>query len=299
MSFRSLFAIAESLDEVHSPSRGPLTQGTIFSGVKALNYDHCTAHGIVITARCDVANDKVNSYSFLPIVSLSDWIQRDGRIILAERMMSSAKGRLRDLLRHSGNSPSVLETESLDRIREILFPVGAKNKKLDGLRKQFDDNAQRFQLAQRALDSTPEERLCNEVVSSMPSLKDVLVKELTTYRLNGYYFLKRLNPGGADSGFVVLLREVGMLPRSVAMAVAEGLDQSQFVELCKNDSSLSGKMLINEDDLAMPIGVLASPNIEHLMQTFSYLFGRIGINDHEPSYVSALWDRQPSAKETE
>jgi hypothetical protein len=135
------------------------------------------------------------------------------------------------------------------------------------------------------------------MVSAMPRLKEVLVKELTSYRLNGYYFLKRLQPQGDDLGYVVLLREVGTLPRSVAMAVAEGMDRSQFNELSGCDGSIATKLNVGEDDLAMPIGVLASPNIEHLMQAFSFLFGRIGINDHDSSYVCSLWERQSSIKE--
>ena len=42
----------------------------------------------------------------------------------------------------------------------------------------------------------------------------------------------------------------------------------------------------------MPVGTLPSPLIEHLMQTFSLLFVRIGLDDIPPSYLHELWERQ-------
>jgi hypothetical protein len=44
----------------------------------------------------------------------------------------------------------------------------------------------------------------------------------------------------------------------------------------------------------MPLGLLRSPNLEHLMQSFALFFGRIGIADIPPKYVAQLWARQPS-----
>jgi hypothetical protein len=56
------------------PQRGAMTQGTIFSCAVAEDYRACTTRGLIITARCDVANDKVRTYNYLPVVPFSDWI---------------------------------------------------------------------------------------------------------------------------------------------------------------------------------------------------------------------------------
>ena len=50
---------------------------------------------------------------------------------------------------------------------------------------------------------------------------------------------------------------------------------------------------VNSYNLALPIGQVRSPNIEHLMQAFSTLFGRIGLTDLDESYVKGLLVRQP------
>jgi len=287
----------ESGFTVNAPSRGLLTQGTIFSGARAESYVGCDVHGLVITARCDIANDKVHSYNYLPVVRLTDWIQRDGRTILAERLQAEALGSLRIVLRECGHSPSILETEGLERIGQVLFESEKPDKKLAKLQQRFVENAERYGLATRAVASDPDQRLCNVVVSKCPHLKDGLVKELVTYRLNGFHFLKRIEPHGTDLGFVVLLREIQVLPRTVGLAIATGFGHFEFEEMCKTDASLRTRLDVPKDALAMPVGALISPYVEHLMQAFATLFGRIGIADHESSYVRDLWDRQPSVKE--
>ena len=77
------------------PNPGPMTQGTIFSGAVAEDYNGCETFGLVITARCDVANDKAETYNYLPVVRLNDWIHRDGRLILGERLQKEAEAGLR------------------------------------------------------------------------------------------------------------------------------------------------------------------------------------------------------------
>lgn len=260
-------------------------------------YSRCDVHGLVITARCDVANDKVHVYNYLPIVTLSDWIHREGRILLAGRLQAESLGSLRNVMRESGHSPSVLDTESLERIQKVLFESEKPERGLDKYRKRFLDSANNYTLAVRAMASSPAERLSNLIVGQSPHLKQELLKELAGYRLNGFHFLKQIDPRGTDLGFVVLLREIQALPRDIGLAVAAGFGHFEFEEMCGLNASLREKLEVPKGGFAMPIGVLTSPYVEHLMQSFGALFGRIGIADHEPSYVRDLWDRQPSVKE--
>lgn len=55
-------------------------QGCIFSGAKANGYEDCTVYGLIITPRCDIAQCKVMTVHYLPIVKLEDW----KRIVLAQ-----------------------------------------------------------------------------------------------------------------------------------------------------------------------------------------------------------------------
>ena len=276
------------------PQGDGLTQGTIFSCAVAEDYLGCRTHGLIITARCDVANDKVRTYNYVPIVTLDDWLHRDGRLILAERFHAEALGSLRGALKDAGFSPSILETESPRSVFNTLFLPATKAGKAAKARDRFEDLCSRFELANLGISSPPSDAVCVRIADAAPRLKDVMISELVNQRLNGYYFLSCIEPHGADTGSVALLREIQHMPRGLAHGVAEGLDAARLAEMCGSDPSMRGRLQIGSNDLAMPIGLLSSPYVEHLLQSFSLLFGRIGIADPDPSYVAGLWSRQLS-----
>src|SRR6185437_14404396 len=101
---------------------GKVTQGTIFCCARAEDYIGCQVHGLVITARCDVANDKTPIFNYLPVVSMHDWLDRDGGTLLASRIANDAINTFENELKKAGHSPSILETESLIDITQTLFP---------------------------------------------------------------------------------------------------------------------------------------------------------------------------------
>src|SRR4051812_2826386 len=109
-------------DDVIAPKLGSLTQGTIFSCARAEDYDGCRVHGLVITARCDIAQSKVPVFNYLPIVTLDDWIHRDGRSILCDRLRRSVIGQMKRVLRSCGHAESILQTELPRAILTALFP---------------------------------------------------------------------------------------------------------------------------------------------------------------------------------
>ena len=61
-------------DYISAPKLGFLTQGTLFTCAAAEDYGGCNVHGLVITARCDVAQNKAAVFNYLPVVSLDDWV---------------------------------------------------------------------------------------------------------------------------------------------------------------------------------------------------------------------------------
>lgn len=272
------------------PPMSQLTQGSIFTCAIAEEYETCFTYGLVITARCDVEQDKVRGYNYLPIISLKDWLAHDGKLILAERFMADIRGQMKNIVKESGFSGEILETEPPKRVLEVLFPEG--DKKTKKLRERFGQLCDHHDLASRCLKSGPDHNLCVQVALIAPRLKDGLIKELVHQRLAGHYFLDRVEPGGDDSGYVVLLREIRLMPKQIARLIAEGIDAKQFDALCDVEHRCRTSLHVGPDNFSMPVGVMASPFLEHLMQAFGTLFGRIGLPDPDPIYLYGLWDRQ-------
>jgi hypothetical protein len=272
------------------PRKGPMTQGTIFTCAVAGDYLGCSTYGLVLTARCDIAHDKVRVHNYLPIVSLNDWLHRDGRIILAQRFMSEVAGAMRGALKDGGFAPSILETEQPRAILDTLFPDGSDRK----LRERFERACMRFELASGCLSSAPSEKLILDVGHEAPKMREALLTELVRNNLSGYYFFRSIEPAGSDLGYVALLREIQIIPRDLAYALADGLSRQLYENMCQPNPSFHNRLSIAHGDLAYPIGQVLSPHLEHILQTFAFLFGRIGLPDPDKVYVDGLWGRQPT-----
>jgi hypothetical protein len=139
---------------------------------------------------------------------------------------------------------------------------------------------------------------CAKMQAVAPRIVDGVLNELVYQRLNGYYFLPSVSVHEGDAGFVVLLREIQHMPRRLASAILKGISRQEFEQILADYPELIGRLAIKGDDAALPIGILRSPNIEHLMQCFSMLFGRVGIPDPSEDYVNKLLERQPTMRST-
>ena len=277
------------------PLTAQLTQGSTFAGGVAEEYGGCSTYGLIITARCDIEQDKVRTYNYLPIVLLRDWLARDGKLILAERLMADTMGQMKTLLKENNYSGNILEAETPERILEILFPGG--DSKAQKTQERFRQFCRQHELANAGLSNTPSQAICVRLASTAPRLKDSILNDLVHQKLAGYYFLDQIEPNGDDSGHVVLLREICLLPKQLARRIIEGVDAKQYSALCTAEPRFRTSLYVGPGGFSMPLGLVSSPLIEHIMQSFAMLFGRIGLSDPDPAYLAGLWERQRSALE--
>src|SRR6185369_14754044 len=116
-----------------------------------------------------------------------------------------------------------------------------------------------------------------------------IISELLNHKLNGYYYLNALSPEHEEGDhFIILLREVSHVPRVLAMRIAHGLEYKEYSTLCQQYPLVEGSLEMKPDGFCMPLGGMKSPDIEHLMQKFAELFGRIGIDDPDEALMSSL-----------
>ncbi|MET4274199.1 MULTISPECIES: hypothetical protein [unclassified Bradyrhizobium] len=84
---------------IKPPLLGQLNQGSIFSCARAERYPKCRVDGIVLTARCDLEQDKYNVLNYAPIVSLADWLRVDGYELIVSRIASDLSSRTESALK--------------------------------------------------------------------------------------------------------------------------------------------------------------------------------------------------------
>lgn len=267
---------------------GQLTQGTIFSCARSHRYTTSAVFGLTITARCDVAQQKYPVLNYLPVVPLNDWLHGDGLDILIEQHTNEVAGTLRALLRKGHLSEAALESTSVKTLvaAHFLDPNNKSQRNLANELLRASETADAFQALVGKKDSPA---ILTWLRTNSPAKVSDLIRRLSKHSVSGYYFLETIHPDDSTpSGYVCLLREVATLPKRIAEKIATGLDATTLAQLNAGHQATPPPLTIAIDDLAMPIAQLTSPTIEHILQAFSHLFGRIGISDPDEQVIKSV-----------
>lgn len=284
---------------IQAPNGKRLTQGTIFSCARAGRYDKCDVYGLVITARCDLAHDnKTPVTNYIPVVSFEDWIHRDFFRILQSKCLGNTMNHFTNFLKDNGIAESLLIAHSPREIIEAQLQLTPEDKSIMKKRGAGLNIVDKLDWLCRLETSPITDKPVIKLAKEFDKDKNKLINDCVHQKLSGYYFLPHIEPNPTDQpGFIALLREVHHLPTTLAQNIAVGLDRNDFMTLCEHEFAMEGALDIKEDGFSYPVGQLVSPYIEHLMQMFSILFGRIGLPDPDNDYISKLWSEQPSVKE--
>lgn len=270
---------------VTPPRRKALTQGMIFSAATAEDFPDMPVSGLIVTARCDIAQGRVATFHYIPVVRLCDWLTIAGLPLLKERIAEGAYKSLRGALRRAGHPETALELGALTEVMDAFFP---EVKEYKSARANFISQAGRIE------KSEPITTL-GEMLDHFPGDLSTLVNEVANNKLTGLFFLERIEPGGDDSGYVALLREINKLPRAIATFIENGFDKEQFQKICELHPQALSLFSLRIHDYCAPQSQVASPYIEQLMQAFANLFARIGVEDLKKEYVDGLLARQAGA----
>src|SRR5690349_14401574 len=117
---------------VKEPLLGQLNQGSIFSCARAERYYGCSVVGVVLTARCDLAQDKFHVLNYAPAVTLADWLQNDGYDLIASRAAADNTARIESALKTIDLPPSILNSQTPASILDtyVRAPNAIKKVKL-------------------------------------------------------------------------------------------------------------------------------------------------------------------------
>lgn len=259
------------------PRQDEFTQGTIFSCAVAESYPTQSVSGLVITARCDAAQNKAPIFNYVPVVRLADWIVADGGQIALDRHVADCGNGLRNILVQAGISETLLASKTPIEIHDAHLRTRAEqDKKWLARCGEFLRLAQAVEEMRLAIEN--DDRL--ERARLLPSCKkmvDSVIRELAGNRLVGYYLLRGV-PNIHDQSlgdYVALLREIHHMPSPMARRIARGLSKDEVV----SHPPVTCPRFVGADDYSMPIARLKSPWIEHLMQSLTLVFSRVGVED--------------------
>lgn len=244
-------------------TRQGITQGSIFNYAYNELYEDEEILGMIITARCDIHNDKVRKYSYLPIVPFSLWRERELSKIIKRRKLKSVEKEVKIALEQHGFSQNTLSIYGIERTIDVVLAKGlSKTKEIE-----LTNKIKKY----GALISECSYKLIYDEFN-----KDLLqyVKEIIENKVLEYYFIDDV-PGYGSC--VINLRDVSHLDSAVASQISRGIEfdalsgeQKQAIRAI-NAKTVGG--------MAYLVGSVRSPFIELIMQRFADLFTRIGVDD--------------------
>jgi hypothetical protein len=97
---------------------GKLDQGTIFTCARAERYHGVPVYGLVITARCDIDQQKYPVLNYIPVVSLVDWLGTDGFDLIQDKAERDSYGRIKNIFKSYDFAESLLIAKSARDIFE-------------------------------------------------------------------------------------------------------------------------------------------------------------------------------------
>lgn len=261
-----------------APRANEFTQGTVFSCAYGESYKDKSICGLVITARCDAAQEKVSVFSYVPVVPLSAWMLVDGAAIVLARVEAECLNTLRNILKVAKLSESLLKSHTFDAIYAAHFQPHEYEKSKKSQCDKFRDVVQRYnENCALQLDQTDIMQL-KKHLAHYQVMVDAVLKELVGHRLAGNYLLCKLDNFTDDSDHVALLREVYHIPSWIAKRITKGISAEEW-DANESPLSLCPRFHL-KGDISLPVGKLKSPWVEHLMQNFALLFSRIGVKDN-------------------
>ena len=261
-------------DIYEEPVIGKITQGSIFNGAKSRFYpDFKSIYGIIISPRCDIEQKKTPLYYFLPAVKMDDWMKVDFPPLYISALEKDVKNSLRNILKEDKESETILyklKAAEVERIIRKHHPqLSPKIKeKLDVL---------------KSIEAYYQGGSLETIISKdKSSVRKNIIDELIKHKNAGFYFIENKH----ENGFVIRMREISRITHDTLFKLASGIEgQLTPEELSENDLRQ-----LEENEIYMPLYVVRSPFIEHIMQHFLQLFNRIGVEDVSKEFTEKFTD---------
>jgi hypothetical protein len=193
-------------------------------------------------------------------------------------------GRIRNELKQNDLSPNLLRSISLENILEVQFPEGNSDKNISKSRTRLTVCLTEMNELS-SLKGNPSSCL-DWLIKNRQKAIQLLIERLFEHKVLSYYFLERIVPNSSIEGYVCLLREVTSLPREIVEELSNGLSIERWGEISAKVKSDGLDFSIEE--FAAPLSQLGSPSIEHVMQVYANLFGRIGIEDPRKEEITEI-----------
>ncbi|WP_318486188.1 hypothetical protein [Photobacterium leiognathi] len=241
-----------------------ISQGSVFNAAYCEGYESEEVLGLVITARCDIANEnKVKTYSYIPAIPFKSWKEVELIDVLRKKVLKGINKKVENGLKQAKLTLIHLDIYGKEKVIKTI-----KEKKL--LKKDKDIESLEKNLSSYFLIKDGGD--FNELIKVFECEIKSIIKDISEGKDASYFLIDNIEGYGS---VVVNLRDVYKLDRETAKKVLGGIEINETLD--DNIYRAINKNIIGT--CVCLIGALDSPYIELLMQRFTNNFSRIGVEN--------------------
>lgn len=249
-----------------------IDQGTILYGMRCKKYPENKCYAIIISARCDIANQKLLKLYYLTALNVKEWLcSETGFSEVYREFIKNKKNTFKTKYRNHPINFDLLFTWPLETASTVLNAY-KKNRLLEDY----------FSLY-KSIDSSNENNR-RKIIKDNPKTAISFLKSITAGHTYHYFFLPKNayeNNEIKDDGLIVDLQEIGIMPlQDIKSIISPGIDYQTLSKQNQNEKiRLSNAYwLETNDDFVAIDSIIKSPWCELLMQRFANDFIRIGVD---------------------
>lgn len=261
-----------------------ITQGTLISGVRSTLYPGVTVYGIIISAACDLAHDKIDKVFYLTAIPLNEWLCSDeGFRTITASYASDNKKALLEILEKNELSWDVVQTLSPAEF-EIVATQCIKKGERDSAKKRFEKY---YQISKEKLNSKEKAEVYRSDLKTVSNFLGGILTGSNTH----YIFIpnQALSAAIPDvQGLIVDLLALDFFPLELVERIRKGAIDREIMsdaEIADYDKRF---FLKENPGFAYPLPRVASPWREYLLQHFSNCFARIGVDNPGNNEAKAM-----------
>lgn len=264
-----------------------VTQGALIGGLRLPRYGDGSYYGFLITARCDLAHVRTDTVNALPVVPLREWLMFDGCISAVfsrllnlesrlEELGESLPGPLGDLVRQdwaAGYGLFVVDNADVDKdLKERIRAALEEYTEFRGVLASCDSP----QGVVKALASSIRFR---ELIERDREKKIAALIENRVLDAHFLPIVRNNEPLSEGPGYVIMFRQILSIPGLLLDPIKHGL--RDFDGVPETLRAQAREHLVCPCEI---VGNVASPHVEHVLQRFSNVFGRVGVADSSKRY---------------
>lgn len=258
--------------------RNEVTQESIISNIRSQKYLKVSCFGIVISARCDIAQNKVDCVHVVSAVPLSIWLKT---VVFQKALSVSIKKQLKIISKWA-------EAEQQDI--EVLTDLGPE-KAMENIQASVDSDLkekaeaacslwkkyQQYKAGEATLQET-----ANFLNQEGKEVRTSMLSELLTGKLNNFCFVPEsayLSNENVYNGLVADFKDIIAFSAKQIKDIQRGdYDYLRILATPQLDKLNQQFYLEDREDVVQIKYEIQSPWIERFMQNFAFSFIRVGVD---------------------